>query len=212
MTSHEERMAMLAGRDLDALDGEELAQVDSWTTLLADPALWTEPPPDLEDRVVAAVDATAPPTHSWVQSTDRGGSWVRPLVAGLAVAAAIVAALLVFSHRGNNAFAAFELQGTDLAPAAHGKVSIYRDSAGFRIELKANDLPALEGGRFYQAWLKGDGGLIPIGTFSQGNGSTVTLWSGASPEDFPMLTVTVEEPDGNQESSGHRVLVGTIAA
>jgi hypothetical protein len=210
MTSHEERMAMLAGRDLDALDDEERALVDSWTTLLADPALWAEPPPDLENRVVAAVGASAPPTHSWVQSTDRGGSWVRPLVAGLAVAAVIVAALLLFSHRGSNSFAAFELQGTELAPSARGNASIYKDSAGFRIELKAHDLPALEGGRFYQAWLKGEGGLIPIGTFSEGNGSTVTLWSGASPEDFPTLTVTVEEPDGNQESSGQRVLVGTI--
>ena len=210
MTTHEERMAMLAGRDLDALDVEERAQVESWTTLLADPSLWTEPPPDLEDRVVTSIATTAPPTHSWVSSTERSGSWVRPLLAGLAVAAAIVAAVIVFSHRGSDSTASFALAGTELAPKARGEASVYKDSAGFRIELKAHDLPALDGGRFYQAWLKGDSGLIPIGTFSKGNGTKVTLWSGVSPKDFPTLTVTIEAPDGNQESSGQRVLVGNL--
>jgi hypothetical protein len=213
MTSHEERMAMLAGRDLDALDTDERAQVASWATLLSDRELWAEPPSDLEERVVAAVTVMPAPPRSWVTSSHRrSGSWVRPLVAGLAVAAAIVAAVLLFSHRGRDSVAAFALAGTDLAPSAHGDASVYKDQAGFRIELKADHLPALDGGRFYQAWLKGDMGLVPIGTFSKGDGSTVTLWSGVSPQQYPMFTVTIEEPDGNQASSGHRVLAGTISS
>jgi hypothetical protein len=39
----------------------------------------------------------------------------------------------------------------------------------------------------------------------------VTLWAGVSPVDFPTLTVTIEAADGNQASSGRRVLLGTIS-
>ena len=67
----------------------------------------------------------------------------------------------------------------------------------------------LDGGRFYQGWLRSeDGQLVPIGTFNEG--ADVVLWAGVSPADFPTLTVTEEAADGDQASSGRRVLVGTI--
>jgi len=52
------------------------------------------------------------------------------------------------------------------------------------------------------------GTLVPIGTFNEGQ--DVTLWAGVSPVDFPTLTVTREEADGDQASSGEKVLVGTV--
>ena len=39
----------------------------------------------------------------------------------------------------------------------------------------------------------------------------MTLWSGVSPIDYPTVTVTIEEPDGNQASSGQQVLSGTVS-
>ena len=36
------------------------------------------------------------------------------------------------------------------------------------------------------------------------------LWAGVSPVLFPTLTITRESADNDQESSGDRVLVGTI--
>jgi hypothetical protein len=51
---------------------------------------------------------------------------------------------------------------------------------------------------------------VPIGSFSSSDGH-VTLWSGVSPVDYPTLTVTIEESDGNQASSGHRVLSGDVS-
>ena len=101
MTSEEERMAMLAGRPLDALDDDELAQVESWTRLLADDATWVEPAPDLEDLVVASISAAPRPTTGWASTSRRTTSWVRPLLAGLAAAAAIVFAVFLLSHRGD---------------------------------------------------------------------------------------------------------------
>ena len=36
------------------------------------------------------------------------------------------------------------------------------------------------------------------------------LWAGCHPVEFSTFTVTEEEADGDQASSGRRVLVGTI--
>jgi hypothetical protein len=212
MTSEEERMAMLAGRPLDALDDDELLQVESWTRLLAEGSTWVEPAPDLEDLVVASVGAAPRPSTGWATTSRRTTSWVRPLLAGLAAAAAIVFAVFLISHRGGkeDSFASAEMSGTPLATDATGKTVVYKDTSGFRIELRAHHLPALDGGRLYQAWLKGPQGTVPVGTFSEGKGDWVTLWSGVSPVDYPMLTVTIEEPDGNQASSGQKVLGGTL--
>ena len=81
---------------------------------------------------------------------------MRPLLAGLAAAAAIVVGVFLLSHRGDKeaTFATGELTGTELATSATGRTVIYKDTSGFRIELRARHLPRLDDGRFYQAWLK----------------------------------------------------------
>jgi len=89
-----------------------------------------------------------------------------------------------------------------------GQVKVDRLPSGWRIALDA-DLPRLDGGEFYQAWLKDDAGtLVPIGTFNEGD--SVVLWAGVSPLEFTTFTVTREKADGDQASSGDRVLVGTL--
>ena len=50
--------------------------------------------------------------------------------------------------------------------------------------------------------------LVPIGTFNEGK--RVTLWAGVSPTEFTMLTVTRERADGDQTSSGEKVLDGKV--
>jgi hypothetical protein len=101
------------------------------------------------------------------------------------------------------------LAPTDLLPGASGKATLTKTSSGWRIELGAAGLPRLEGGRFYEAWLRNASGvLVPIGTFNDGR--NVTLWAGVSPKDFTTLTVTREQADGDQASSGERVLVGPV--
>ena len=92
-----------------------------------------------------------------------------------------------------------------------GSATLTKTSSGWRIELDATGLPRLEGDRFYQAWLRdAAGGLVPVGTFNEG--VDVTLWSGVSPKTFTTLTVTRERNDGDQASSGEKVLVGTVDA
>ena len=101
------------------------------------------------------------------------------------------------------------LAPTDVVPGATGEATLTKTDSGWKIELDATGLPRLEGGRFYQAWLRNAAGvLVPIGTFNEGR--DVTLWAGVSPKDFTTLTVTREQADDEQASSGERVLVGTV--
>ena len=100
------------------------------------------------------------------------------------------------------------LAPTKLAPAAGGEVTLTKTASGWRIQLDATGLPRRQGALFYEAWLRSPAGvLVPIGTFNEGR--KVTLWAGVSPKEYPSLTVTRERADGNQASSGEKVLVGT---
>ena len=99
------------------------------------------------------------------------------------------------------------LAATELAPEAAGQAVITEEDSGLRIELHATGLPRREGNEFYQAWLRGESGLVPIGTFHTGD--DVVLWAGVTLDEFPTLTIT-REVVGDQESSGERVLVGTV--
>ena len=96
-----------------------------------------------------------------------------------------------------------------MVPGARGEATLSKTASGWRIELDATGLPRLDGGRFYEAWLRNTAGvLVPIGTFNDGR--DVTLWAGVSPKLFSTLTVTREQADGDQTSSGEKMLVGRI--
>ncbi|MCI0635849.1 MAG: anti-sigma factor [Actinobacteria bacterium] len=132
------------------------------------------------------------------------------LIGAPAAAVLVVAiSLAVFGPgTGSERFQA-ALAATDLAPGARGEATLTKTSSGWRIELDATGLPRLEDGLFYEAWLQNAAGvLVPVGTFNESR--KVTLWAGVSPNDFTMLTVTREQADGDQASSGEKVLVGTV--
>jgi len=129
-----------------------------------------------------------------------------------AVATVVVAAavgLSVFGSGSSGQRFQAALAPTQLLPGARGEATLTKTSSGWRITLDATGLPRLDGGRFYEAWLRNPAGvLVPIGTFNEG--PKVTLWAGVSPKDFPTLSVTREQADGDQGSSGNKVLVGTV--
>jgi len=123
--------------------------------------------------------------------------------------AAVVIGLVAFSSGTSPERFQASLAATDLAPEAAGQATLTKTSSGWRIELKATGLRRLDAGRFYEAWLRNSAGvLVPVGTFNAG--PKVTLWAGVSPKDFPTLSVTREQADGDQASSGEKVLVGTV--
>jgi hypothetical protein len=136
----------------------------------------------------------------------------RLVVISAATATAVLAVgigLAVFNSGTSGTRFHAALAPTELAPRANGEATLTKTSSGWRIELDANGLPRLDRGGFYEAWLRNaDGVLVPIGTFNEGR--NVTLWAGVSPKDFRTFTVTREQADGDQASSGSKVLVGTV--
>ena len=127
--------------------------------------------------------------------------------AAAAVAAAVAIGLVVSRSSTSGEQFRATLGATPTAPGASGEATLTKTSSGWRIELDASGLPRLDGGRFYEAWLRNRAGvLVPIGTFNEAR--KVTLWAGVSPKEFPALTVTREQANGEQASSGRKVLVG----
>ena len=185
----------------DELTPAERVEIERVHGVLAGPAVWAEPPLDLQERVVAAI------AHEAV----AGRRLRRIRYSLMAVAAAVVLAVGVTvglqATRDEPVQFAASLTGTRLAPDAAAKVTLTKTHSGWKIELHATGLTRRTDGEFYEAWLKSDAGLlVPIGTFNEG--TDVRLWSGVGPSAFPTLTVTKEVADGNQASSGQVVLTG----
>ena len=141
------------------------------------------------------------------QRVPRRLALVAATAAAAVAAVAIGVAVLGSSSSGTHFRTA--LGPTGLAPGASGEATLTKTSSGWRIQFAATGLPRLADGRFYEAWLKNSAGvLVPIGTFNEGR--HVTLWAGVPPTSFTTLTVTRERADGDQSSSGEKVLVGTV--
>jgi Anti-sigma-K factor rskA, C-terminal len=221
-------------RQREASEGQEIAELAA----LADGSLPPERRTALEAQVAAspelanllaeqeraislarsaAAEVKAPDTlRARIPTTERAPRSVMPrrLVVISAAATGVLAVaigLAVFNSGSSGARLHLALAPTELVPGADGRATLTKTSSGWRIELDASGLPRLESGRFYEAWLRDTAGrLVPIGTFNEGR--NVTLWAGVSPKDFTTLTVTRERADGDQASSGEKVLVGTVSA
>ena len=207
----DERIAYLAGdAEPAALTDAERAELDELRAQLADEALWVEPDPGLEDRIVAAVSGAAhasPPAPTAGTGGHPRRRWIRYSILGVAAAALLTAGLAIGlggnDHPAEQYTAA--LQGTTLDPSASGRATLTETASGWRIQLHSANLPRRDDGEFYEAWLKSRAGvLVPIGTFN--DGKDVTLWAGVPPGEYPILTVTRERAD-NAQGSSHQVVV-----
>jgi anti-sigma factor RsiW len=168
-----------------------------------------------QERAVAfarnAAAAVSAPEHlrARIEASRPERSPRRFLLVGAAAAATAAAIALAFIVSGSGT-SAEQFRAALRAPSGGtvGAATLTRTQSGWRIELHAPALPRLADGSFYEAWLRNRAGvLVPIGTFN--SGKKVTLWAGVSPAAFPTLTVTRERADGDQASSGRKVLVGT---
>jgi anti-sigma factor RsiW len=178
---------------------ERLAEQERAVTYARQAAADVEAPAGLRRRI----EAQGRVSRAWAPG--------RVVLAGAAAVAVVAVAVGVVVSRSGTSAERFHaaLAPTDLAPRANGDATLTKTSSGWRIELDAVGLPRLDAGRFYEAWLKNAAGvLVPVGTFNEGR--NVTLWAGVSPKQFTTLTVTRERADGDQASSGEKVLVGSV--
>jgi hypothetical protein len=218
--SDDDRIAYLAGDDVASLDGTERAELDDLRNLLADPSMWAEPDPSLQQRVVDGISAAtgaapekAPPSVAEVTDlAQRRSKRLRYAILAAAAAVLLAVGITVAVNLGGSTsqpqqFAA-ALTATPLAPDAKGQATLTKTLGGWRIEINATGLPRRDNGAYYEAWLKNAAGvLVPIGTFNQPK--DVTLWAGVPPSEFPTLTITRQRVGGGEDSSGKVVLVGS---
>ena len=197
-----ERRAALEARVAASPElAERLAEQQRAVTLTQSAAAEVEAPVDLRRRIEAQRQPRRRPVSRRLVLV--------PAAATAVLAVALVIAFGVFGSGASGERFHAALAPTGAAPGAGGDATLTKTTSGWQIELDATGLPRLDDGRFYEAWLRNaDGVLVPIGTFNEGR--KVTLWAGVSPADFRTLTVTRESADGNQASSGDKVLAGTI--
>lgn len=182
---------------------------------LASPDAWEDPPGDLLDSILTAMEeerADGPPPVDPVGAPVTDLARVRrrrrrllQWGAGLAAAVAVFAVLVLRPPAGTEVV----LASTAQAPGASATGRLRETSTGLAITLDVRGLPPAPAGSFYQAWMKGPKGTVTIGTFhDRGGDGEVELWSGVSLADYPVLTVTLEREDGDPASSGVVLLRG----
>ncbi len=218
MTNDDEFVAYLAGDDAATLDDPTRSEVDRLRSLLADEAVWSPAPAELEDAIVAAIsdqavsnenNGAAPlATQRASRRAQRDGrrSWGgrRAMLAAAAAVVTITAAGVV-ATRGDDDREMLQVAFDGNA----GTATLTRFDSGWQIVLDADGLERRADGEFYEAWLRNpEGVLVSIGTFNEAD--HVVLWAGVSPREFSTITVTRETADGDPASSGDRVLIGTI--
>lgn len=194
------RAALEAQVAADAELAARLAEQQRAVSLARSAAAGVETPPALRARIESRRPARRAPL--------RRGLLLAGAVVPLALAIAI-AVRVADSGPGAQRFHA-ALAPTGVVPGAGGEATLTKTDSGWRIDLDATGLPRRQGALFYQAWMRSSSGvLVPIGTFNEGR--DVVLWAGVSPKDYPNLTITRERADGDQASSGERVLAGAAS-
>lgn len=174
--------------------------LDGARRLLADAALWEDPDPGLEDRVVGLL---ARSTRRSEEPTP-GRRWRTSLVAALA-AGLVVVGVAVWSLVGTpGADWKVPLPGTAEAPGAIGVVEGWNEPTGTKVVLSVEGLSPAPEGSVYEFWFSQAELHVSAGTFT-GPGE-VELWVGVSRGAFPRLWVTLEPIDEDETPSGVTVL------
>lgn len=175
------------------------------------------PPPVPEPGPPAAPAPVAPspgaPAHirrDGARRPRRG--LVLAAAAALVVVAGVAGAIVATRGADDPAGTEVAIAGTELAPGASATAHVQETGSGLDITLDVSDLPPAEPGTYYQAWVRNaEGETVTIGTFHmRGGDDEVDLWAGVDLEDYPTLTVTLQQEGAGPASSGQVVLAGEI--
>lgn len=183
--------------------GDEAGRLDRVRSILARAETWAEPPADLIDRVLEDVAGEPVPAGRW-------SGW--PSAAIAAALALVLVGLIAFVDSGEPrpAGTVIAMTGTELAPAATGEARIEERPSGWYVHLEVRGLPPAGEGSYYEAWLWRNGEGVSMGTFHLRSPDPVALWSGVSPEDYPVVRITLQDESGGPAPSGRVVMTGML--
>lgn len=172
------------------------------------PSPTPSPPADAPAVAGPVVAGPGRPAHA---RRDRPRRGLALAAAAALVVAAGVAGALVVTRDGGDAGREVAVAGTELAPGASATARVEETGSGVAITLDVRDLPPAEPGTYYQGWVRGPDGAVTIGTFHVREGDDeVELWAGVELDDYPTLTVTLQQEGAGAESSGQVVLTAEI--
>ena len=206
----------------DELGEDEQAQLAAF---LGESAVWEEPNMEDEDAIVAAILAEVSPAvapvvvpepselPSNVIPISRSRRWLGSIGAGVAAGLLVIAGFAFVSRDGDPEGVVLALAGTDVAPNASAEAIVAPLRSGTRIILDVSGLAPAEPGTYYEAWMRKDAEVgVSAGTFHlRGGDGTIELWSGVTPDEYPLITVTLQD-EAQTESSGVVVLKGLLDA
>ena len=190
---------------------EDQDRLDLIRDILGREATWSEPPPDVADRLMAAIGANRGVGAVETAHAARPWGWAAAAILGAAALVLVVTGLLGMFEPADEHVVA--IAGTELQPGATGQAAIHEAEAGWWIRLDIADLPAADTGTYYEGWVWNDDGEgVSIGTFHmRGETRDVVLWSGVDPADYPAIWVTLEDEDGDPSASDRIVMWGRPA-
>ena len=215
MSTHEST----SGGDGEQVDAETTAMLERFGTSLRSAAVWEDLPDDLEDRVLAQVDALRTGSGEGATARSRRRRFRPRRVAegrrrhgpcrrwapGLAIAAAAIVAfaagaLLTGDEDGRSLepIADIELRATELGAGASADGTVADAGAGYSINIDVAGLPPAPEGEYYEGWLHDEatGDWVSVGTFHMRSGDgRVVLWSGVPIARCSELVVTSEVED-----------------
>lgn len=154
-------------------------------------------------------DSDEQSVESNVVPISRARRWAVPVMsaaAGIILALAAVAIVGSFDDRPDGEVT-LVLDGTDLAPDAEAEAMVVGLNAGTRIELDVSNLAPAAPGTYYEVWMRKDADIgVSAGTFHlRGGDAAIELWAGVLLEDYPLVTVTIQD-EADPTSSGRVVL------
>lgn len=205
--------------DVAPLRDDELAELQSLVERAnPDDIEWEAAPPDLWNRIAAAVDAG--PRHALTPVTDRDDptpSIVSPrrrwrfATAGLAAAAAAaIAVVVIVTDDGSDTQVLATVDLEPLAGSGSGRAELVRTDDTLHLRVETQDLAAPDG--YFEVWLINPSvtELVSLGPLREDGEYDVP--PGVDPAAFPIVDVSAEPVDGDPSHSGASVLRGELPA
>jgi hypothetical protein len=220
MNCEDVRASLLSGDSSDAISSHlsgcvecrrSIDDIGSIRANLSSESLWAEPPPNLEESVVARI--TAPQQSTVVDAPRTIGDSIRRLRRGAVVAMVgsaaavlvlmVVAGLLLVTRSPAPDWEA-AMVGTDTAPSATAVVAGWNVESGTRVVLKAVNLGQAPEGFVYQLWFSRGSTDVSGGTFI--DPSLVELTVGVTRRDYPDVWISLDPIDSGDIGTGPAVL------
>jgi anti-sigma-K factor RskA len=187
----------------------QLREAEAVAASLAYAVPAVEPPPDLRDRILGAVEPVveAPPPAAVAAPRRRNAWWPRFAAVAVPVLAAAVVGLVVWNISLRNDLSALRdplYSGTAGNLRGVGNVVV---QPGGRTTLYA-DVARAPSGKTYEAWVIRGKVALPAGVFDGGGTARLVLTRPARRGD--VIAVTVEPAGGTKTPTGKPIAHGTV--